>query len=89
MRYRDLKDQRDDAIRRAVEAERLSRKEEVDRLRALLDAEAAESGRLAAALYQRQELFLEALGQLLETKRQLTVLTRYMQGPLRDPRGAE
>ena len=34
MKYRELKDQRDAAIARALEAERLSMKSEVDRIRA-------------------------------------------------------
>lgn len=53
MKYAHLKEQRDDAIRRAVEAERLSRKTEVDRLQAALaDAEedAKREGVLAARL---------------------------------------
>lgn len=57
MKYAHLKQQRDEAIRRAVEAERLSRKEEVDRLecslaqaRANAREEAALAGRVAAEL---------------------------------------
>lgn len=41
MRYRDLKDERDAAIARAVEAERLSMKSEVDRIVAEYAAEKA------------------------------------------------
>jgi len=41
VRYRDLKEQRDAAIARAIEAERLSMKDEVDRIRAELEAEKA------------------------------------------------
>ena len=53
MKYAHLKEQRDDAIRRAVEAERLSRKTEVDRLRAALtnaEEDAKREGVLAARL---------------------------------------
>jgi len=41
MRYRDLKDERDAAIARAIEAERLSMKSEVDRIRAECEEEKA------------------------------------------------
>ncbi len=53
MKYAHLKEQRDDAIRRAVEAERMSRKTEVERLQtALTNAEedAKREGVLAARL---------------------------------------
>jgi len=39
MKYRELKDQRDDAIARMLEAERLSMKSEFDRVQAEADAE--------------------------------------------------
>ncbi len=39
MRYRDLKDERDAAVARAVEAERLSMKSEFDRVTAEFDRE--------------------------------------------------
>lgn len=61
-KYAHLKAERDDAIQRAVEAERFSRKEEVDRLQADLDAaensiraEAALTGRLGAELMRLRE----------------------------------
>jgi hypothetical protein len=38
MRYRDLKQERDEAIARAIEAERLSMKSEVDRIKTESDA---------------------------------------------------
>jgi hypothetical protein len=42
MRYADLKQERDEAIARAVEAERLSMKSEVDRIRAEHETEKAD-----------------------------------------------
>lgn len=53
MKYAHLKAQRDDAIRRAVEAERLSRKDELDRLQAELasvEEKAAAEGKLVGRL---------------------------------------
>lgn len=41
MRYRDLKQERDDAIARAIEAERLSMKSEFDKLTAEFEQEKA------------------------------------------------
>lgn len=41
MRYKDLKDQRDAAVARAIEAERLSMKSEFDRVTAEFEAEKA------------------------------------------------
>lgn len=41
MKYRDLKQERDDAIARAIEAERNSRLEELDRVRAEFDRDRA------------------------------------------------
>lgn len=41
MRYRELKDQRDAAVARAIEAERLSMKSEFDRVTAEFEAEKA------------------------------------------------
>ncbi len=42
MRYKDLKEQRDDAIARAIEAERLSMKSEFDRVTAEFEKEKAQ-----------------------------------------------
>ena len=53
MKYRNLKNERDDAVRRAIEAERLSKKTEVDRLQAALSSaedDAEREGVLAARL---------------------------------------
>ena len=48
MRYRDLKDERDAAIARAIEAERLSMKSEFDRVTAEFEQERARLLALAA-----------------------------------------
>lgn len=58
-RFSDLRRDRDEAIRRAVEAERFSRKEEVDALRDQLHAEASAAGVLAGRLYLTRELMME------------------------------
>ena len=42
MRYKDLKDERDEAVARALEAERLSMKSEFDRVTAEFEAEKAQ-----------------------------------------------
>lgn len=72
-KYAVLKKERDEAVKRAVEAERLSRKEEVDRIQAELERtqmqlrvarqeardEAVLSGRLGAILYNLFSMFAD------------------------------
>ena len=62
MKYADLKRQRDEANERAIEAERLSRKEEVDRL---IKEHAAEVERLKREIAIRENV-LEEIAERLQ-----------------------
>jgi len=72
MKYADLKRERDEANERAVEAERLSRKEEVDRL---IKAHAAEVERLRNEIAQRDSLLEEIADRLGGVGTSLSVLS--------------
>lgn len=62
-RYADLKRERDEAVRRAVEAERFSRKAEVDRLERQLEERASKEGELAAKLWLTRNLVMESVSE--------------------------
>jgi len=64
MKYSDLKQQRDEAIARAVEAERLSNQTEVARIRAECEAE-------KEALRKERDMLAESLGLVLSAARLL------------------
>lgn len=71
MKYADLKRERDEAIARAVEAERLSRKEELDRI---VEQHAIEIDHLEKLIAKKSARLLKASERLQELSASISVL---------------